>query len=166
MIDSAFQDSSLISVDLSKTQLTKINTSVFSGCDSLKEVKLPKTLTSIGYLSFDGTKSLKEITIPSKVESIMNQAFLNSGITKVNFENNSQLKYIGMGAFENSTVREVNWSKLKNLEEIGNYAFNKTRIQKPKKILRKVDIANTAFNYNSRKSKSNNFLLKRLFRNV
>lgn len=166
MMDSAFQDSSLISVDLSKTQLTKINTSVFSGCDSLKEVKLPKTLTSIRYLSFDGTKSLKEITIPSKVESIMNQAFLNSGITKVNFENNSQLKYIGMGAFENSAVREVNWSKLKNLEEIDNYAFNKTRIQKPKKILRKVDIAKTAFNYNSRKSKSNNFLLKRLFRNV
>lgn len=159
IMDSAFQDSSLISADLSKTQLTKINTSVFSGCDSLKEVKLPKTLTSIRYSSFEGTKSLKEITIPSKVESIMNQAFLNSGIIKVKFENNSHLKYIGMGAFENSAVREVNWSKLKNLEEIDNYAFNMTRIQKPKRILRKIDIANTAFNYyNSRKLGNSNSL--------
>lgn len=96
----------------------------------------------------------------------MDEAFFNSGITKVNFENNSHLKYIGMGAFENSAVREVNWSKLKNLEEIGNYAFNMTRIQKPKRILRKVDIANTAFSPNSRKSKNSNSLFKRLFKNA
>ena len=70
------------------------------------------------------------------------------------------------GAFENSAVREVNWSKLKNLEEIGNYAFNKTRIQKPKNIPRKIDIANTAFNYNSRELKSSKSILRRLFENV
>lgn len=167
MIDGTFRNSSLILVDLSKTQLTKINANVFSGCDSLKEVKLPRTLTRIGYLAFDGTKSLKEIIIPSKVEYIMDEAFFNSGVTKVNFENNSHLKYIGMRAFENSAIREVNWSKLKNLEEIGNYAFNMTRIQKPKKILRKVDIANTAFSYyNSRKLGDSSSLFKRLFKNA
>lgn len=167
MIDGTFRNSSLILVDLSKTQLTKINANVFSGCDSLKEVKLPRTLTRIGYLAFDGTKSLKEIIIPSKVEYIMDEAFFNSGVTKVNFENNSHLKYIGMRAFENSAVREVNWSKLKNLEEIGNYAFNMTRIQKPKKILRKVDTANTAFSYyNSRKLGDSSSLFKRLFKNA
>ena len=66
---------SLTTIDLSATQVTSLPTSLFQGCTSLSNVKLPSGLTQIGATAFQYTTSLKTIEIPSSVNSIGDSAF-------------------------------------------------------------------------------------------
>ena len=64
----------LESIDLSRTGVTSIDR-VCSDCDSLKEVKLPDSLSAIGSGALMNCPSLKSITIPKSVRYIGPKAF-------------------------------------------------------------------------------------------
>ena len=87
-IDSAFQYSSVESLDIPDTvdtksgmsfygcsglkklvlpdKMTKIESCAFEDCISLESIHLPKKAKSIGYSAFSGCRSLKSITIPDR----------------------------------------------------------------------------------------------------
>ena len=50
--------------------MTEISRSTFSGCESLKEIKIPDFVTNIGIGTFSGCKSLTELFIPKSVTLI------------------------------------------------------------------------------------------------
>jgi uncharacterized repeat protein (TIGR02543 family) len=62
-----------------------------------------------------------EITIPAKVTSIPDQAFYNQPITKINFEANSQLEWIGAEAFRQSQITSITFPS--SLRSIHRSAF-------------------------------------------
>lgn len=57
--------------------VTALGPQSFSFCETLEEIKLPKTLTDIGEQAFYYCTSLKEIEIPQNVSVIGGDAFLN-----------------------------------------------------------------------------------------
>lgn len=97
---------SLKEVTLPKT-VTSVGPAFFMNCTSLETVELPEGLTSIpGTVNqtqgmFSGCSSLKSITIPSAVTSIAYRAFQNcKALESVTF-NGTELETIGDAAFEN-----------------------------------------------------------------
>ena len=78
---------------------------MFSGCENLKSVVLPKDLTVLPANVFDGCVSLKEIDLPDGLLEIHGGAFRNSGIESITLPagltklGEGTLNYVG-GAFE------------------------------------------------------------------
>lgn len=63
----------------------------FAGCEKLKNVTLPNSLTSIGMGAFSNCDSLTNITIPDSVTSIGMGSFSNcQGLTKIEVGKNNQ----------------------------------------------------------------------------
>ena len=91
----------LLTVDLSGTKVEEIKPYAFSGCSSLREVKLPEQLTYIGGGAFSGCKALKDITFPSTLVEIGQYAFVNTGLTAAVIPDN--VAEIGYCAFGYST---------------------------------------------------------------
>ena len=138
---------SLTTIDLSATQVTQLPNSLFQGCSSLSNVKLPAGLTEIGETAFQNTTSLKTIDIPSSVNSLGGSAFSGSGLTTIDlsatkvtvirggtFENAASLTdvklptritSIGIRAFFNSGITSLDLSTTA-LTTIGNGAFANT----------------------------------------
>ena len=83
---SAFSGSALGKADLSKTQITALESSTFYQCYSLTSVQLPSTLTSIGNYAFGGCTGLTELTLPQSVSQIGRSAFSGSGIKNLTVE--------------------------------------------------------------------------------
>lgn len=52
-----------------------INSCAFYGCERLRRVSFPDTLTGIGYRAFSGCKNLESVRIPASVEKIGADAF-------------------------------------------------------------------------------------------
>ncbi len=66
------------------------SSSVFSGCDNLKEIVFPSTMTEIGKYAFSSCASLERVVIPETIMSIGGGAFFNcTGITELIFEGDS-----------------------------------------------------------------------------
>lgn len=78
------------------------------------------TITEIGTKVFEN-KKIQKVYIPSSVTKIGDYAFLNSNISELIFDNDSQLKIIGASAFENHAIKDI--SIPKNVESIGQFAF-------------------------------------------
>ena len=57
--------------------LTEIGKYAFSGCSSLREIKLPKSVEYIRHCAFEGCTSLNTIYFPASLDSIEYNAFLN-----------------------------------------------------------------------------------------
>ena len=76
-----------------------IGKTAFSGT-KLKELKLPATLTTIDKSAFCLCKELKEVTIPANVTTFGPYCFELSGIEKVTFESDDNIKEIGYMSFE------------------------------------------------------------------
>lgn len=74
-------ESSRTSIEIPETicggTVTALGPQSFSFCETLEEIKLPKTLTDIGEQAFYYCTSLKEIEIPQNVSVIGGDAFLN-----------------------------------------------------------------------------------------
>ena len=68
--------SSLKSVRI-PSSVTSIGARAFSGCSGLENVEIPNSVTSIGVAAFMGCSSLKSITIPNSVVEIGFRAFKN-----------------------------------------------------------------------------------------
>lgn len=98
----AFTDSKASKVILSKT-VTAITPYAFNNCENLKEVVLNKGLTHIDECAFRRCPLLDNITIPDTVLDIMANAFCESPLRNLKFQNrpqkcNNRLK-IAYGAF-------------------------------------------------------------------
>ncbi|MCM1058238.1 MAG: leucine-rich repeat domain-containing protein [Firmicutes bacterium] len=77
---------SLISVDLSKTQITSIGTETFRECTSLTSIDLPDSLESIESYTFSTCKALTRIDLPDTVTSIGSYAFEDcESLTSINY---------------------------------------------------------------------------------
>lgn len=98
----AFTDSKASKVILPKT-VTSIAPDAFNNCKNLKEVVLSEGLTYIGECAFRMCPLLDNITIPDTVLDIMANAFCESPLRNLKFQNrpqecNNRLK-IAYGAF-------------------------------------------------------------------
>ena len=98
----AFADSKASKVILPET-VTSITPYAFSDCENLKEVVLNEGLTHIGECAFRMCPLLDDITIPDTVLDIMSNAFCESPLRNLKFQNrpqkcNNRLK-IAYGAF-------------------------------------------------------------------
>ena len=72
----------LQAIDLSSTQMEKIEDATFRECSSLEEVKLPHGLKSIGQYAFYKCSKLKGISFPNSLQKLENSAFGDcSGMT-------------------------------------------------------------------------------------
>ncbi len=71
--------------------VTYIGYEVFMGCTSLTGFKWSANVSYINSMMFNGCTSLKEVTIPSTVWSIRSNAFTNSGLEVITFENGNYL---------------------------------------------------------------------------
>ena len=87
----------LASADLSNTAVTKIDAFAFSECTSLKDVKLPDTLTDIGGGAFAGCTHITDITLPEGLLSVGQSAFANTGLDTIVVP--SSVQDIGYSAF-------------------------------------------------------------------
>lgn len=90
---------------------------VFSEYSKLTTVEFAEgvTFTTIKEDTFSSTSSFEEINIPSSVNRIESNAFKDSHLTDVTFEDPSKLKYIESSAFENSGLTSLDLSKAKKL---------------------------------------------------
>lgn len=71
------------SVDLSTTQIKRINYSAFQHCQGLTTVKFPPTLTVIGKSAFANTAISGILTLPDNMWAVESMAFANTQITEV-----------------------------------------------------------------------------------
>lgn len=77
---------------------TEIGRGAFEGCSQLEEVVLSDEIKKIGELAFEGCRLLKKINIPKKLTKIETNAFRMCGLTEVEIPEG--VKEIGGGAFE------------------------------------------------------------------
>lgn len=124
----AFTNSKASKVILPKT-VTTITSYAFNNCRNLKEVVLNEGLTHIGECAFRMCPLLDDITIPDTVLDIMANAFSESPLRNLKFQNrpqkcNNRLK-IAYGAFEWCYADEI---ELPNRPvSISSGSFAKTR---------------------------------------
>lgn len=85
--------------------IDSVGGSVFYDCVNLKTVELSKSMTYIGQNMFYKCKSLEECEIPESVSEIRNEAFMESGIRKINLGSN--IKQLGRRAFYMSEIERV-----------------------------------------------------------
>lgn len=126
-----------------------IGNNLFSDCESLKEVKLPATLTTIPEYTFNKCVSLKKVEFPTGLMSIERYAFEGSGIEEVvvpetvtkiagSFANCKSLKRFvfpkNLETIENSMFRNcellADITLPTNVKTIGSYAFAGTLFDK------------------------------------
>ena len=121
------QDGALYKASVSELFLpdsvTKIGSSAFESCESLREVKLSNTLTYWGNFCFSDCAALKSIVLPDSVTAINGGVFARTGITKITLPDSvTQIEsYAFYGCAE---LSEIEYSE--NVVEIGTEAFHNT----------------------------------------
>ena len=154
------QDINMEETDLSKPEhLKQILGNAFSGCESLKNIKLPSNSNlSLGTGCFSGS-GIEKVTIPKSCKSLENSMFSESSIKEIIFEEDSQLEIVMEKAFfkcqklskiefppsvkelckesfAESSIEEI---KCPNLEVVGDNAFQKC------KKLKRITISSTIY---------------------
>lgn len=110
----------LKSIELPAT-ITSVPMNIFLGCSRLENVNFLGEVTSIQQSAFNGCSSLQNFTFPSTLTSIGASAFLNSGLTGM-IELPEGLTSIGATAFAGSNA--ITGIKLPStIATIGNAAF-------------------------------------------
>lgn len=66
----AFQDSKLVSIDLSATTLETLPPHLFRNCKSLESFEIPITVRTVGYQAFEGCTALQTVTVAEGNEHI------------------------------------------------------------------------------------------------
>lgn len=105
-------------------KVVNLNNGVFSGCSGLISVTLNDSLRSIGSESFYGT-SIKELKLPLSLSYIGEYAFKDSKIREINLP--KSLRSIGRGAFMNSELLHIELPM--SLTSIGKQAFENTNVR-------------------------------------
>ena len=103
--------------------LTSLGESAYSNCSRLSDVAFPENgqLKSIPENGFSSTYALREITMPKYITGLNGFAFYYSGLTKIEFADDSQLSDIGAYAFAGSNIKDI--SIPNSVKSIGGYAF-------------------------------------------
>ena len=92
-----FRCTSLTTVDMSSSAVTKIGEDAFFDCEKLKTVTFSKKLTKISAYAFSCCYKLTAISLPSSLTTIGQYAFLSSGLKKITIPKN--VTSIGTCAF-------------------------------------------------------------------
>ena len=105
----------------------------FEGCTALKEVVLPKSVTSFSVGSanstFKGCTAIEKITIPNNVaKTSVRELFCSSTTTIKDIKFQDDVVTIGSSAFQNFTAI-TSMDLPKNLQSIGSYAFAGTKLK-------------------------------------
>lgn len=107
------RNSSVRSVDMSKTKMKEIPRAAFMGCKNLSTVKMPKNITEISEHSFESCKKLEKITIGKKVDTIHVAAFRYAGIKSIVIPAN--VRHIKPRAFCSKSLKKVTFKNKKKL---------------------------------------------------
>ena len=111
-----------VSEDKSFTfKVVQINSGVFNGVRSLKNVDIKADITTLANETFYGCTALESVTLPAGVTAIGNKAFFGcAALNGIEFP--TALETIGESAFEHcSKIAEITIGK--NVAEIGSRAF-------------------------------------------
>ena len=107
--------------------ISKLPTSVFEACESLKQIELPLALTEIGKNAFKGS-GLESIVLTDNLTQIGESAFENSALLKSVIFDSKIVKTIGNNAFANcASLEEMTLPE--SVATIGEYAFLNTAIK-------------------------------------
>lgn len=141
----------------------------FAGCNSLKSIVIPASVTSLGDGAFMGCTSLGSITIPEGVTSISAETFYGcTGLTSITILEGvtsigggafygctslgsiiipEGVTSIGSNAFEGCTSLDSITFESDSLEDIGNFAFDSCKSLKSIVISAKItSVSYNAFN--------------------
>lgn len=100
--------------------------SMFEGCSTLKEIKLPSACTAIAYRAFKGCSSLSNIEFPSSITFIGPEAFAHcDALCRIDLPQN--LENIWQSTFEDSRIVELRLPE--SLSYIAENAFSDCKIQ-------------------------------------
>ena len=98
--------SNLVTVDLSKSNITQIGSYAFRDCTSLKEVKLPESIQALGGECFKNCPSLEKINLPRTITSIGGSSFW--GNTKMTGDYIfDYLSSLGNHAFRETSITSI-----------------------------------------------------------
>lgn len=127
-----FQNSSISSIDLSKTQITNLNQSTFSGASNLSSITLPDTLNVIDVSAFSGAAFTTLDLSNTKVRELQNDSFRGlTNVIEIKFP--ETLRTLGNNVFKQSTIETVDLSNTK-VTQISDYAFEEARKLKSIKL--------------------------------
>lgn len=120
----AFQGCTSLKTVRIPEKVVDLNDNVFWGCSGLISVTLNDSVRTIGDGSFYGT-SIKELKLPLSLSDIGAHAFEDSKIREINFP--KSLRSIGNGAFMNSELLHIELPM--SLTSIGEQAFKNTKVR-------------------------------------
>ena len=125
--EAAFSGAGFTEVDLTKCKiLHTLGDEAFGYCSNLKSVNILEceSLREIGRSCFYSCKKLEDIKLPNSITSIKDAAFTDTGLTKVNWNNLTNLEDIAGQVFsKNNNLSVVSLSGCSSLKTIGQYLF-------------------------------------------
>lgn len=105
-------------IDFTGTNISEIPNEGMRGLSHLSTVMLPETLTKIGDNAFRRT-DFYQVTIPASVESIGREAWYQTPLQFISFEQDSKLSYIGYQTFYQTKL--IEFIMPDSVTEIGRY---------------------------------------------
>jgi hypothetical protein len=114
----AFMSCAQLSEVILPKSLETIGEGAFSGCTSLRSLELPEKIDIISEYLFRGCKNLRTLTIHPNIKTINLNAFINSGVKKINY----------LGTREDwknvsTRVSSKDYGELKQIDEIIVYGY-------------------------------------------
>jgi hypothetical protein len=114
----AFMSCAQLSEVILPKSLETIGEGAFSGCTSLRSLELPEKIDIISEYLFSGCKNLRTLTIHPNIKTINLNAFINSGVKKINY----------LGTREDwknvsTRVSSKDYGELKQIDEIIVYVY-------------------------------------------
>ena len=123
--ESAFENTVINSVEFDEgSELKTIDKSAFKGCNNLKSIVIPASVTTIGAYAFSGCTNLTSVTFEegSKLETL-DTSFYDSGITEFTIPKN--VKKIESIAFMNlSSLKSVRFEDDSNVTVLPSQLFD------------------------------------------
>lgn len=104
--------------------LTSIGSEAFSDCNKLAELMLPMGVTTVMSYTFSSCNSLSKVSLPETVTSIQSSAFQNCNSLK-SLKLPAQLKEIGNLAFSGCQFTQIEFPEA--LRSLGSYLFMSSR---------------------------------------
>lgn len=110
--------------------LRKIETSSFTGCHELTDVKIPNSVTAIGSHAFSSCEKISEVVLPNSLTELGESAF--ASVTKVKLPTNGYLRFEGgcLLTSDNTLIQIPNAVKSLNLPDIISFHGKKCRTYK------------------------------------
>lgn len=98
---------------------------IFSGCKSLKKVRIPSNVGVIGQSMFDGCEQLEEIVIPHSVHTINESAFAHC-VSLKNVTIPKSVKKVGWLIFSYCNLDSITFENYDVIQEMGRGIFYKS----------------------------------------